>query len=132
MALLSNPHAYLRTVGLPFLRAFGAAGLLVFLSMTAAQAQFAGPNSSRTVTNVEQAKTARLGRDVSLTGNIVERIWEDYYLFRDGTGQIRVEIERHLWRGRQVDANRKVRLLGDVSRGWRGRYISVDRLQVLD
>ena len=98
-----------------------------------ASAQFTGEStgSSRTPTTVQQAKQARIGRDVSLTGHVVKHLHRDHYLFRDKTGEIRVEIEPVKWRGRRVSPDMTVRLRGEVDRDFRGRYISVERMQIL-
>ncbi|MEQ1944909.1 NirD/YgiW/YdeI family stress tolerance protein [Mesorhizobium sp. VNQ89] len=109
-------------------------GISVALVMaTSASAQFTGDSvgSSRVAKTVEQAKSGRIGRDVSLTGHIVKHLHRDHYLFRDNTGEIRVEIEPILWRGRRVNPDMTVRLRGDVDRDFRGRYISVERMQIL-
>ncbi len=100
---------------------------------TTAEAQFTGETtgSSRTPTTVQQAKSARIGRDVSLTGHIVKHLHRDHYLFRDNTGEIRVEIEPVKWRGRRISPDMTVRLRGEVDRDFRGRYISVERMQIL-
>jgi uncharacterized protein (TIGR00156 family) len=106
-----------------------AVALMVLLTGPA-QAQFSGP-SQKITTTVQQANTTRLGREISLEGFIVKHLRGEYYLFRDATGEIRVEIERPIWRGRKVNPKTKVRIQGDVDRDLRGRYISVERLQVL-
>lgn len=106
--------------------------LLAFgLVTSAAMAQFTGPNATLQASTVAQAKEVRLGTDVTLEGNVVERQRDDYYTFRDATGDIRVEIERDVWRGRQVGPEQKVRITGEVERGWRGRYIDVDVLDLI-
>ncbi len=104
-----------------------------FLLAYPASAQFTGETtgSSRTPTTVQQAKSARIGRDVSLTGHIVKHLHRDHYLFRDNTGEMRVEIEPVKWRGRRISPEMTVRLRGEVDRDFRGRYISVERMQVL-
>ncbi|MBL8581889.1 MAG: NirD/YgiW/YdeI family stress tolerance protein [Rhizobiaceae bacterium] len=102
------------------------------LQAPAAQAQFTESNNPRVVTTVEQAHRARIGRDVSLTGHIKSQIRRDQYLFRDKTGEIRVEIDREVWRGRNVTPNTRVRLTGDVELDIRGRHISVERLRILE
>lgn len=105
--------------------------LALGLGTTAAMAQFTGPNAASQVITVSQVGNARLGSDVTLEGNVIERQREDYYTFRDATGDIRVEIERRVWRDRQVGPEQKVRITGEVERGWSGRYIDVDVLEVL-
>jgi uncharacterized protein (TIGR00156 family) len=106
--------------------------LLAFgLFTTAAMAQFTGPNANAAPVTVAAAGEARLGSNITLEGNIIERQRDDYYTFRDATGDIRVEIERDVWKGRQVGPEQKVRITGEVERGWRGRYIDVDVLDLV-
>ncbi len=58
---------------------------------------FQGPNGS--VTTVESAKSMRDDTWVTLRGNIVERISDDLYLFKDASGTINVDIDHKRWRG---------------------------------
>lgn len=94
-------------------------------------AQFTGPSSSASPSTVAGVADARLGSDVTLTGFVVEHQRDDYYTFRDDSGDIRVEIDRRTWGGRKVGPTDKVRITGEVERGWRGRYIDVETLEVL-
>ncbi len=50
---------------------------------------------------------------------------------QDATGQIRAEIERRSGRGREVKPS-TVRLLTEVDRGFQRRYISVERMEILE
>lgn len=94
-------------------------------------AQFSGPSVAGRPSTVAEARDARLGSYVTLTGNIVDHLRSDYYTFRDQTGDIRVEIATSVWRGRAVGPDDKVRLLGEVDRGVGGRYIWVKSLDLL-
>lgn len=105
--------------------------VLLVLPASAALAQFTGPSNAASTTTVAGAHEVRLGRDVTLDGHVVEHLREDYYTFRDATGDIRVEIDRGTWKGREVGPSDKVRITGEVERDWRGRYIDVERLDVL-
>lgn len=107
------------------------AALALGLVATGAMAQFTGPSSAGRAATVAEAGNVRLDTVVTLTGNIVNHIRDDYYTFRDGTGEMRVEIERDVWRGREVTPETKVRITGEVERGFRWRYIDVDVLDVL-
>ena len=108
-----------------------AAALL--LSATAASAQFSGPtaNPNARATTVSQVPNARAGSYVTLTGNIVAHQREDYFTFRDSTGEIRVEIDDEDFRGQKVTPETNVRISGEIERGFAGRYIDVDTLEVL-
>jgi uncharacterized protein (TIGR00156 family) len=98
---------------------------------TNAMAQFSGPGVAGRSSTVEEARDARLGSYLTLTGNITNHLRGDYYTFRDDSGEIRVEIASSVWRGRQVGPNDKVRLLGEVDGGVAGRYVWVKSLDVL-
>jgi uncharacterized protein (TIGR00156 family) len=45
---------------------------------------------------VEQARNAPIDRYVIVTGNIISHLRENYYIFQDKTGEIRVEIENQV------------------------------------
>lgn len=61
---------------------------------------FVGPNGSSTT--VESAKSLRDDAWVTLRGNIVERISDDLYVFKDATGTINVDIDHKRWNGLTV------------------------------
>lgn len=80
------------------------------------QAQgFVGSSAQKTVA---EANRMRSGSQVVLTGHIVHNIREEYYLFRDNTGEIRVEISRRVWGGLSVTENDLVEIRGEVERDW--------------
>ncbi len=109
--------------------------VMLFLSAflaTSAPAQFVGPSRSGHLTTVEQAQTARRGQDITLEGFVVKHLRGNYYMFRDATGEMRAEINRHLWRDRKVTSKTPVRLIGEVDRDVRELYIDVDRLEILE
>lgn len=110
---------------------------LVAMTMAAlpVQAQFVGPGSTSrggTATTVAEAAEARSDTRVVLEGHIIEHQRSDYFTFQDQTGTMTAEIERHKFRGQQVTPETKVRLHGEVEREVRGRYIDVDRLEIID
>jgi uncharacterized protein (TIGR00156 family) len=99
---------------------------------TSAFAGFTGPSVSGTEVTVQQARRAQPETYVTVTGNIVNRLREDYFTFRDETGEIRVEIDPELWRGRDVGPENQVRLLAEVDRNRAGTiYLSVESLEIL-
>ena len=105
--------------------------LCVLLAANAV-AQFTGPAEPGPTSTVAQAREARLGSYVTLTGNIVAHQRDDYFTFRDASGDIRVEIEDSVWQNRAVGPGTKVRLLAEVDQGVAGRYLWVKSLQVVD
>jgi uncharacterized protein (TIGR00156 family) len=96
-------------------------------------AQYTGPSAAGRTSTVEQARSARVDTYVTVTGNIVAHLREDYYTFRDNTGEIRVEIESPVWRNREVGPDTTVRLLGEVDRNAAGTiYLWVESLEIVD
>lgn len=105
--------------------------LLLALSI-AANAQFTGPGTSGNGSTVAQIGAARMGSYVTVTGHIVDHQRKDYFTFRDGSGEIRVEIEADVWRNRPVTPETKVRLLAEIDQGPAGRYLWVKSLEIIE
>ena len=108
---------------------------VLFLSLffvTGASAQFTGPSRYGAVTTVEEAQSAQRGRNVTLEGFVVEHLRANYYKFRDATGEIRVKIDRHLWRNRRVTTKTPLRLIGRMDREVREHYVNVSRVEIRD
>ena len=64
--------------------------------------------------SVKQAMSATDNSMITLEGNITQQIDDDEFWSTDGTGQIKVEIERHVWNGLNVGSNDKVRIFGKL------------------
>jgi uncharacterized protein (TIGR00156 family) len=107
------------------------AALTLAMLAAPASAQFAGPSARGQETTVAAVQDARLGSYVTVSGNVIAHDREDYYIFQDATGQIRAEIERRVWSGREVTPSTPVRLRAEVDRGFRGRYLSVESLEIV-
>jgi uncharacterized protein (TIGR00156 family) len=104
---------------------------LVGLALAApAAAQFSGPGRAMVIT-VAEAQSARDDAPFDLTGNIIERLGDEYYLFQDSTGSITAEIDSIRFRGTAVTPQTKVRITGEVDRSLRGRELEVARLEVV-
>jgi uncharacterized protein (TIGR00156 family) len=106
-------------------------GILAIALAVPAAAQFSGPGQA-TVTTVAEAHNARDDAPFDLTGNIIERLRDDYYTFQDETGTITAEIESFRFRGTTVTPETKVRITGEVERSLRGRELEVRRLEAVE
>ena len=91
---------------------------------------FVGPDVS--VTTVEAAKSMRDDTWVTLRGNIVERISDDLYLFKDNTGTINVDIDHKRWNGVTVTPQDKVEIRGEVDKDWNSVEIDVKQISKFD
>ena len=100
-----------------------------FSGPTATQSQgggFVGPNGSNTT--VESAKSMRDDAWVTLRGNIVERISDDLYLFKDATGTVNVDIDHKRWNGVTVTPQDLVEIQGEVDKDWNSVDIDVKQI----
>lgn len=100
-----------------------------FSGPTATQSQsggFVGPNGSSTT--VESAKSLRDDTWVTLRGNIVERISDDLYLFKDATGSVNVDIDHKRWNGVTVTPQDVVEIQGEVDKDWNSVEIDVKQV----
>ena len=94
--------------------------------------QFVGGTPRGSVMSVKAARAAEIDTYVVVTGSIVAHLREDYYTFRDATGDIRVEISDRVWSGRPVTPENKVSLVAEVDRNSSGLvYLWVQSLEII-
>ena len=107
--------------------------LVIILIPVASIAQFTGPVADRAQLTVEQALEARVGTYAVITGQIINQIREDYYTFRDGTGDIRIEIAPNVWNNQEVTPQTTVFLHVEVDTNLFGRrYLWVESLEAVE
>lgn len=87
---------------------------------------FVGPNGS--ITTVASAKSLRDDAWVTLRGNIVERISDDLYVFKDATGTVNVDIDHKRWNGVTVTPQDVVEIQGEVDKDWNSVEIDVKQI----
>ncbi len=88
---------------------------------------FTGPTG--TITTVQSAKSLRDDTWVTLRGNIVERISDSTYLFKDSTGTINVDINSKRWNGVTVGPQDMVEIVGEVDKDWNSVEIDVKEIR---
>jgi uncharacterized protein (TIGR00156 family) len=113
----------------------------------AAQGGFSGPSATPAQTQTQQGgfvdndanlTTAAKVKDqkddswVKLRGNIIERLSDDRYLFRDTTGTVNVEIDHKRWNGQTITPQDKVEIQGKVDKEWNEFEIDVKQVFKLD
>lgn len=108
-------------------------GLMLIISVTSF-AGFVGPGEvSSAITDVESINNA--GRDdanVTLEGYIIRQISEEYYIFKDDTGDIRVEIYHAGFRGQTVSPETRIRIFGTLDKGFTRVSVDVDYLEIIE
>lgn len=96
-------------------------------------AQYVGPSSSPELRQV--AAVLKDGRDdqrVRLQGRLVRHVGSDKYLFSDGSGEIRVEIDHDVFPRVPVGDATRVEIFGEVEKDFlESPEIDVERLEVL-
>lgn len=93
--------------------------------------QVFGANLPSNQISVKQALSARDDSYVTIEGSIVSQVDDDEYIFADTTGQIRVEIDNHIWRGQNVTAQDKLRLYGEIDNEWNKTELKVRELTII-
>ena len=63
---------------------------------------------------VAEARNLPRNSWVVLTGYIVQSLRGEYYIFRDPSGEITVEIERNVWRGLSAGPSDRVEISGEI------------------
>lgn len=115
------------------IRLLTGAAVAVMLVPVAAFAQYTGPGAVPAHQTV--AAVLADGRDdqpVVLRGTLVKQLSSDKYLFADKTGEIRVEIDPHLFASQPVSDATVVELRGEVEKEYlQSPEVDVDSLQVL-
>lgn len=96
-----------------------------------AQGGFQGPNAKNVIHDVVSALNASDDAQIELTGNIISSVSHDEYIFRDKTGDIKVEIDDDLWRGETVTPETTVTIRGEVDKDWSEVTIDADSLEVV-
>ena len=68
---------------------------------------------------------------VSVQGNIVKRISDDKFSFKDSTGTITVEIDDDKWGGVNAGTQDKLELIGEVEKKYNSTELDVDSVRKL-
>ena len=66
---------------------------------------------------------------VTLRGNIVERISDDLYVFKDASGTINVDIDHKRWNGVTVTPKDTVEIQGEIDKDWNSVEIDVKQIR---
>lgn len=88
---------------------------------------FVGPNG--TVTTAANAKTMRDDTWVTLRGNIIERVSDDLYIFKDASGTVNVDIDHKRWNGQIITPQDVVEIQGEVDKDWNSVEIDVKQIR---
>lgn len=94
------------------------------------QGGFTGGAAPQSATVAQALKASRDDMPVQLTGKIVSQVDDDEYIFQDATGQIKVEIDRKVWKDVNVTPNDTITIYGKVDKEtFKPNEVEVYRLQ---
>jgi len=107
--------------------------LLSLITVGSAGAQYTGPGATPMPGSVaEVLKDPVDDRKVLLRGKLLKKLSSDKYLFSDGTGEIRVEIDDDLFRGIKVSETSVIEIYGEIEKDFmRDPEIDVKRIAVI-
>jgi uncharacterized protein (TIGR00156 family) len=115
--------------------AAAAATALLFVGV--GHAQYTGPSATKPAATTRYANVAEILKNpaedvrVSLQGQLVRKIGKEKYLFSDGSGEIRVEIDNERFPAMQVDDKTRVTIEGEVEKDFlQSPEIDVKKLTV--
>jgi uncharacterized protein (TIGR00156 family) len=113
------------------MKRFTLALLLAPLFSTAAMATgYTGPGAATQVTTVAAALDAADDTAV-LQGQIVKRLQDELYEFKDASGTINVEIDDEHWPAQAISETAVVKISGEVDRDLTSREIDVEYLELV-
>lgn len=109
------------------------AGAATLTLMMPAHAQYSGPNAQTTLDTVAAVlKKPVDDQAVVLRGYLTRQVAKEKYLFSDGTGEIRVDIDDKYLRGVQINDKTKVELHGEVEKDFlESPEIDVDIVRII-
>ena len=90
-----------------------------YVGSSASRGGFQGPGSTSNhlITVADILRTPVDDLRVTLRGHIVRKIGGDEYIFSDGTGEIRVDIDKSEWPAEPVNEKTTVEIIGEVYTG---------------
>ncbi|WP_314184708.1 NirD/YgiW/YdeI family stress tolerance protein [Aggregatibacter kilianii] len=77
---------------------------------------FQDTNAGNYITNVQAAKKLSDNAPVTLEGYFIRQIDDDEFIFRDASGEIRIDVENRAWNGVNITPNDRVRIHGSVDK----------------
>ncbi|EAR57336.1 Protein YgiW precursor [Photobacterium sp. SKA34] len=90
------------------------------------QGGFTGPSATPVIKMISQVKDAQDDAAVELTGYITTSLGDDDYMFKDNTGEIKVEIDHKDWNGVNATPTTKLKIRGEVDKDWSDRTVDVN------
>lgn len=115
------------------LKSIAASLALTLAAGGTALAQYVGPSNVKLTTVAEVLKSGTDDQHVALRGNLLKKVGSEKYEFSDGTGTIRVEIDKKIFPREPIDDKAKVEIQGEVEKDFMSSpEIDVDSIRRVD
>lgn len=88
--------------------------------------------NNSTVLTVSEALKLRDDSYVTLKGNIIKRLTNEKYMFKDSTGTMTVKIKEHKWMGQKVDPADTVEISGEIDKDLYSVKLNVNSIRKLN
>lgn len=115
------------------MKTFLLLGVCSVIAANLAYAQYTGPSNQvvlRTIADI--LKDPKDDQAVVLTGHVVRQVGKEKYIFKDATGEIRVEIDRELLPGAPFNESSKVEISGEVEKDFlQSPELDIDSIRLL-
>lgn len=92
------------------------ASLLAISSTAFAGFQGNTQTSQTAIKTVAQALAGQDHAEAALTGVIVRQLDDDEFMFRDRTGEMKIEVDDKAWQGQSVGVNQTITIYGKVDK----------------
>ena len=89
-------------------------------------------DSTVTKTSVVNALKMNHNSYVTIEGNIIKKIGDDKYMFKDNTGSITVEIDNDKWNDITVNSKDKLELSGEIEKKMYSVVLDVDTVKKVE
>lgn len=98
----------------------------------AAQAQYVGPSTQKApMTVADVLKSPVDDQNVVLRGHLIKKVGNEKYLFSDGTGEIRVDIEAEDFPVQKIDDKTLIVIRGEIENDFlKSPEIDVDMISI--
>lgn len=88
---------------------------LLTVSTSAVAGFTASNNTAAPKSTVAQAlKIKQDNAPIQLSGKIIRQVDDDEFIFRDSTGEIKIDVEEGAWQGIDVTPNETITIFGQV------------------
>ncbi|AWI50695.1 TIGR00156 family protein [Actinobacillus porcitonsillarum] len=80
------------------------------------------------VKTVNDALKASDKTPAMIEGNIVKQLDDDEFLFKDSTGEIKIEVSKKAWNGQDIKPEDTIQIRGKVDNEWNKTEIDVKQI----